>query len=77
MPDEHILALRQAFAKRRLADGEADQARTDYAVLESELEVMQTQLARIPTRAFLCSMLLLATASVWALLALVLLMRQT
>jgi hypothetical protein len=47
MPDEHILALR-----------EANQARTDFALLESHLETIAGQLARTPTRAFLCSMLL-------------------
>jgi hypothetical protein len=28
----------------------ADQARTDFAAIESELEVIQKQLARLPTR---------------------------
>jgi hypothetical protein len=36
--DTHTLALRQA-----------DQARTDLAAIESELEVIQKQLARLPT----------------------------
>ena len=39
MPDEHILTLRQA-----------DQARTDFAAVESDLEFIMAQLARIPTR---------------------------
>ena len=39
MPDEHILALRQA-----------DQARTDFATLESDLQFIMGQLARMPTR---------------------------
>jgi hypothetical protein len=39
MSDIHSLALRQA-----------DQARTDSAAIESELEVIQKQLARLPTR---------------------------
>jgi hypothetical protein len=30
--------------------GQADQARTDFAAIESELEVVQKQLARLPTR---------------------------
>jgi hypothetical protein len=64
MPDEYPLALRQA-----------DQARTDFAALESDLEFIMGQLARVPTRAFLCRMLLLATASIWALLGIVLLVR--
>ena len=40
MSDEHILALQQA-----------DQARTDLAVLESELQIIMGQVARLPTRA--------------------------
>jgi hypothetical protein len=39
MSDIHTLALRQA-----------DQARTDFAAIESELEVIQKQLGRLPTR---------------------------
>jgi hypothetical protein len=40
MQDEHTLALRQA-----------DQARTDFANLESDLQLMMRQLPRVPTRA--------------------------
>jgi hypothetical protein len=64
MPDEHILTLRQA-----------DQARTDFALIEDQLEFIMGQLARVPTRAYLCRTLLLATASVWALLVTILLIR--
>lgn len=39
MPDVHILSLRQA-----------NQARTDFAAVESDLEFIMAQLARIPTR---------------------------
>ena len=39
MPEIHSLKLRQA-----------DQARTDSALIESDLEVIQKQLARLPTR---------------------------
>jgi hypothetical protein len=39
MPDNNILALRQA-----------DQARTDFALIESNLEFLAGQLARVPTR---------------------------
>src|SRR5262249_15014086 len=39
MPDEHTLALRHA-----------DQARTDFAVIESDLQFVMGQLARLPTR---------------------------
>ena len=62
MPDEHTLALRQA-----------DQARTDFALIEADLQFVMTQLAKVPTRAYLCRTLLAATGSVWALLAVLLL----
>jgi len=39
MPDENILTLRQA-----------DQARTDFAAIESDLQFVMGQLARLPTR---------------------------
>jgi hypothetical protein len=39
MSDERILTLRQA-----------DQARTDFALIESDLELIMGQLARLPTR---------------------------
>ena len=39
MSDEHILTLRQA-----------DQARTDFATLESDLQFLMGQVARLPTR---------------------------
>jgi hypothetical protein len=64
MPDEHSLALR-----------EADRARSDFAAIEGDLQFIMGQLTRMPTRTFLCRTLLLATASLWALLAVVLLMR--
>jgi hypothetical protein len=62
LPSESALALRQA-----------DQARTDFALLESNLEIVMGQLAKLPTRAYLCRTLLLAMASVWTLLAVLLL----
>jgi hypothetical protein len=40
---------------------QADQARTDIAAIESELEVIQAQLARMPTRRELAQTALLAT----------------
>lgn len=39
MPNENILTLRQA-----------DQARTDFAFIEDQLEFLAGQLARLPTR---------------------------
>jgi hypothetical protein len=62
MSEEYPLTLRQA-----------DEARTDFAAIESDLQFVMGQLARLPTRAYLCRTLLLATASVWALLAVLLL----
>jgi hypothetical protein len=64
MPNEFPLTLRQA-----------DRARTDFVAIEGDLEFIMGQLARMPTRAFLCRMLLLASASIWTLLAVVLLIR--
>jgi hypothetical protein len=61
MPEQNILTLRQT-----------DQARTDFALIENQLEFIVGQLARVPTRAYLCRTLLLATASIWALLAVLL-----
>jgi hypothetical protein len=58
MPDEYPLALRQA-----------DQARADFAVIESDLQFIMGQLARMPDRAWLSRMLLLGFGSVWGLLA--------
>ena len=57
MPEQNILTLRQT-----------DQARTDFALIENQLEFIVGQLAR----AYLCRTLLLATASIWALLAVLL-----
>jgi len=53
------------------------QARTDFAAIEGDLQFIMGQLARMPTRAFLCRTLLLAAASIWTLLTVVLLIRQT
>ena len=63
MNDEYPLALRQA-----------DGARTDFPLLEEHLEFLASRIARLPTRRYLCRILLLATASVWALLGAVLLL---
>jgi hypothetical protein len=62
MPNEYPLALRQT-----------DQARTEFALIEDHLQFLAGQLDRVPTRGYLCRTLLLATASVWALLAVLLL----
>jgi hypothetical protein len=52
MPDENILTLRRA-----------NQARTDFALIESNLEFLASQLAQLPTREYLCRMLLCARLS--------------
>ena len=51
-----------------LALRQADQARSDFATIENDLQFLMSQLARLPTRAYLSRMLLLSTASLWALL---------
>jgi hypothetical protein len=56
MADEHTLTLRQA-----------DQARTDFAAIEDDLQFITGQLSQLPTRGYLCRVLLLTTASTWAL----------
>jgi hypothetical protein len=61
---EHTLSLRQI-----------DEARANLALIERNLKFLASQLAQVPTRAYLCRMLLIATASVWTLLALLLLLR--
>jgi hypothetical protein len=45
-----------------------DQARSDFAAIERDFKFVMNQLAQLPTRAYLCRMLLLSTASLWALL---------
>jgi hypothetical protein len=37
-------------AERRLALRQADQARSDFAMIETELEAIHARLARMPTR---------------------------
>ena len=51
-----------------LALRQADRARSDFAEIESDLQSVMSQLARLPTRAHVCRMLLVSTASLWALL---------
>ena len=52
---------------------QTDQARSDFAAIEGDLHFVMSQLAQLPTRAYLCRMLLLSTASPWALLGAVVL----
>ena len=51
-----------------LAVRQADQARSDFSAIESDLRFVMSQLVQLPTRAYLCRMLLVSTASLWALL---------
>jgi hypothetical protein len=55
---EYNLTLRQA-----------DRAREDFSAILDELDLVKWQLARLPTRAYFCRTLLVATASVWVILA--------
>jgi hypothetical protein len=65
MPDDYSLPLRQI-----------DGIRGDLYAISEELVVTKLMLARLPTRAYLCRTLLLAMASIWALIgAVVLLVR--
>jgi hypothetical protein len=52
MPDEHTFSLRQA-----------DQARSDFAAIEDELDFIKGELARLPTRKELARLTLLAMTS--------------
>jgi hypothetical protein len=61
MPDEHQLTLRQA-----------DQARTDFAIIEDDLEAIYARLAKMPTRS---ETLKLALGDVGAVLLALLLTR--
>jgi hypothetical protein len=54
---EHDLTLRQA-----------SQARNDFAAVLDELDFVKEQLARLPTRAYVCRLALIATSSVLALI---------
>ena len=65
MSDLHDLALSQA-----------DKARSDFYAIESDLEVIQKLLARVPTRAWLARVLFLATASIWACMAVIMLLMR-
>ena len=47
---------------------QADEARSDFAAIESDPHFVMSQLARLPMRAYVYRMLLLSTASLWALL---------
>jgi hypothetical protein len=54
---KHALTLRQI-----------DQTRGDLYAIQDEIECVKAQLAWLPTRAYFSRTLLMATASIWALL---------
>jgi hypothetical protein len=60
--------------QRTLTLHQVDHARADFAAIDDDLKFVMGQLAELPTRAYLCRALLLASASVWALIAVLLLM---
>jgi hypothetical protein len=49
--------------RAQLIDRQADQARSDFAAIECELEFVKAQLARLPTRKDLARLTLLAMTS--------------
>ncbi len=48
---------------------QADEARADFAAIESDLQFIMGQLARQPDRAWLSRMGLIGVGSIWALIA--------
>jgi hypothetical protein len=59
----------RAHARRTLVHVASDrQARGDLYAIQDEIECVKAQLARLPTRAYFNRTLLMATASIWALL---------
>jgi hypothetical protein len=57
MPNDHHLTLHQI-----------DQARGDLYAIADKIEVLKMQIARLPNRAYVSRLALMATASVWALI---------
>jgi hypothetical protein len=57
MPDENSFTLRQV-----------DQARGDLYGIDDNLEFLKIQIARLPTRAYVSRIALMATGTVWALI---------
>jgi hypothetical protein len=58
----------------RLTLRQADQARGDLYAISDELDFLKAQLSRLPDCAYVCRLALLATASIWVLIAAVALM---
>ena len=61
--------VRHARRKHPHVAGQADQARSDFALIEANLEIIMGQLARVPTRAYACRIALMTAGSIWALIA--------
>ena len=55
--------------ERDLVLRQADEARSDFAAILDELEFVKSQLALMPTRAYLSRIALMATCSLSALIA--------
>jgi hypothetical protein len=70
MPAEPRHADDTEYRSRR----QADQARDDSALILDELDFPKMQVSWIPTRAWLSRMALIGFGSVWALLAVILLL---
>jgi hypothetical protein len=63
MPDDRQFTLCQI-----------DQARDDLYAIADELEVLKLQIAHLPSRSYVSRLALMATGTVWALIATVALM---
>ena len=63
LPDDRQFTLRQI-----------DQAPGDLHALADEVEALKLQIARLPSRAYVSRVALLATATVWALIGAVAMM---
>jgi len=55
--------------EQRLTLRQVDQARGDLYAIADELEFLNVQLAALPDRAYVSRLALMATGSVWALIA--------
>jgi hypothetical protein len=60
MSDERTFTLQQV-----------DQARGDLYAIADELEVLKSQIARLPSRAYVSRLALMASATIWVLIGLV------
>jgi hypothetical protein len=60
MPDNHQLTLRRI-----------DQARGDLYAIADEIEALKLQIGRLPTRAYVSRLALMARGTVWALIVVV------